>query len=264
MENINDSTPPGPDSLSVTELLDYQHPELQRLIAGRGWEKLPEYERIGAIYEFVRNEIAFGYNVTDNLRASQVLADGLGQCNTKATLLMALLRATDISCRFHGFTINKHLQKGAITGLAYLLAPRSIIHSWVEVWHQNRWVNLEGFILDHDYLLALQQRFPGERAFCGYGAAVRNLADPPVSWRGTDTYIQSEGINKDLGIYDNPDDFYREHGTNTSGWKQWVFSKVVRHQMNRNVARVRAGRHAGTPTPPPGCQGVVWGHRPSR
>lgn len=264
MENVNDRTAPGPNSLSVTELLDYRHPELQRLIAGRGWEKLPEYERIGAIYDFVRNDIAFGYNVTDDLRASQVLADGLGQCNTKATLLMALLRATGISCRFHGFTIDKRLQKGAITGLAYLLAPRSIIHSWVEVWHQHRWVNLEGFILDQDYLRALQRRFPGERAFCGYGAAVRNLADPPVSWRGTDTYIQSEGINKDLGIHDNPDDFYREHGTNVSGWKQWVFSNIVRHQMNRNVARVRASRQAGTPTPPPECQGVARGHRPSR
>lgn len=36
-----------------------------------------------------------------------------------------------------------------------------------------------------------------------------NLADSPVSWRGTDTYIQSEGINQDLGVYENPDDFYR-------------------------------------------------------
>lgn len=242
MANSNNSQTPVPGALLATDLLDYQHPSLQLLIAERGWDKLPEYERIGAIYDFVRNDIAFGYNVTDNLRASQVLADGLGQCNTKATLLMALLRATGISCRFHGFTIDKRLQKGAITGLGYLLAPRSIIHSWVEVWHQGRWINLEGFILDQDYLGALQQQFPGERAFCGYGAAVRNLADPPVSWRGTDTYIQSEGINRDLGVYENPDDFYREHGTNVSGWRQWVFIHVIRHQMNRNVTRVRASR----------------------
>ncbi len=243
--------------LSATELLDYQHPSLQRLVVERGWADLPEYERIGAIYDFVRNEIAFGYNVSDDLRASQVLADGLGQCNTKASLLMALLRAAKISCRFHGFTIDKRLQKGAITGLGYLLAPRSIIHSWVEVWFQERWVNLEGFILDTDYLIALQQLFPGERAFCGYGAAVRNLANPPVSWRGTDTYIQSEGINSDLGVYDSPDDFYRKHGTNVSGWKKWFFTRVIRHQMNRNVARVRASLQPDATGLSPGRQEVA-------
>ena len=107
-----------------------------------------EKERIGAIYDFVRNEVAFGYNLADDLPASQVLADGIGQCNTKGTLFMALLRAAGVPCRFHGFTIDKALQKGAITGVAYALAPRDIIHSWVEVWFDGRWVELEGFILD--------------------------------------------------------------------------------------------------------------------
>jgi hypothetical protein len=45
---------------------------------------------------------------------------------------MALLRAVGVPCRFHGFTIDKALQKGAITGVAYQLAPRNIIHSWAD------------------------------------------------------------------------------------------------------------------------------------
>lgn len=162
--------------LAATPLLDYQHPDLQALVAARGWLKLDEYQRIGAVYDFVRNEITFGYNTGDELPASQVLADGLGQCNTKGTLLMALLRAVGVPCRFHGFTIDKALQKGAITGVAYLLAPASIIHSWVEVYFNGRWVNLEGFILDNAYLSRLQQRFAGATSFCGYGVATPDLA----------------------------------------------------------------------------------------
>lgn len=107
-----------------TALLDFTHPAIEGLVAARGWGALSEYERIGAVYDFVRDEIAFGYNESDDLPASRVLADGIGQCNTKGTLLMALLRAVGIPCRFHGFTIDKALQKGAITGVAYLLAPR--------------------------------------------------------------------------------------------------------------------------------------------
>lgn len=229
--------------LQPTTLLDHGNPALRRLIDQRGWASLPIHQRIGAIYDFVRNEIAFGYNESDDLTASQVLADGMGQCNTKATLLMALLRGVGVPCRFHGFTIDRALQKGAITGLAFWLAPRSIIHSWVEVWYQNHWVNLEGFILDSDYLTALQRRFADHRGpFRGYGAATADLRRPAVEWRGTDTYIQKDGINHDFGIFDSPDDFYARHGVNLAGPKRWVYRRLVRHWMNRNVARIRASR----------------------
>ena len=51
---------------------------------------------------------------------------------------MSLLRAVGIPCRIHGFMIDKILQKGAITGMAYKLSPKEILHSWVEVFYENR------------------------------------------------------------------------------------------------------------------------------
>jgi hypothetical protein len=228
--------------LRNTPLLDTQHPDIERLVAERRWRALPMRERIGAVYAFVRDEIAFGYNEADDLPASRVLADGHGQCNTKGTLLMALLRSVGVPCRFHGFTIDKALQKGAITGIAYVLAPRRIIHSWVEVWFEGRWVCLEGFILDAQYLRSLQRRFPGARRFCGFGAATRDLSAPDVEWRGQDTFIQKEGIVDDFGIFDDPDAFYALHGANLRGPKRWLFVHAIRRWMNDNVARVRAGQ----------------------
>lgn len=228
--------------LKATPLLDIQHPAIEALVTERGWRALAPYDRIGAVYDFVRNEIAFGYNEGDELPASRVLADGIGQCNTKSTLLMALLRAVGVPCRFHGFTIDKALQKGAITGLAYALAPQRIIHSWVEVWHQDRWIALEGFILDAPYLASLQRPFPQARAFCGFGAATPDLSAPGVEWRGQDTYIQREGIVDDFGVFDDPDAFYARHGSNLGGLKRWLFKHVMRHGMNANVRRVRTGR----------------------
>ena len=231
-----------PRLLQPTRLLDFTHPAIETLVHKRGWRELPVHERIGAVYDFVRNEIAFGYNEGDELPASAVLADGIGQCNTKGTLLMALLRAVGIPCRFHGFTIDKPLQKGAITGLAYRLAPQRIIHSWVEVAYDDRWVNLEGFILDAPYLASLQRRFPDRKRFCGYGAATPDLSAPAVEWRGQDTYIQKDGIADDFGIFDSPDAFYARHGSNLSGLKRWLYERVIRHAMNRNVARIRASK----------------------
>ncbi len=155
---------------------------------------------------------------------------------------MALLRACGVPCRFHGFTIDKSLQKGAIAGIAYALAPRSIIHSWVEVQVDARWVNLEGFILDRPYLESVQRRFPDVQGpFCGYAIATPDLQNPPVQWKGEDTYIQKEGINRDYGVFDSPDQFYERHGANLGGVKRVLFQSVVRKWMNRNVSRIRSG-----------------------
>lgn len=228
--------------LKETRLLDFSHPSLVELTRTRGWESLPEYQRIARIYDFVQNEIAFGYNEADDIPASHVYRDGYGQCNTKGTLLMALLRMGGIPCRFHAFTIDKRLQKGAISGPAYNLAPRNIVHSWVEVWFENKWINLEGFILDRPYLTSIQDRFSAiDGAFCGYAVATSSLRNPPIEWKGTDTYIQKNGINHDYGIFDDPDAFYERHGANLSGIRRFLFRHVVRKSMNSNVSRIRRG-----------------------
>ena len=157
--------------LQATALLDYRHPSVADVVERRGWRQLPERARIGAIHDFVRDEIAFGYNVDDRLSASRVLADGYGQCNTKTILLMALLRASGIACRFHGATIHKRLQKGVVNGLLYWLAPPSIIHTWAEVLFEGRWLALEGVILDRTYLDGPRATDPEpRRGFLGYGA----------------------------------------------------------------------------------------------
>lgn len=75
--------------------------------------------------------------------------------------------------------------------------------------------------------------------FCGYGVATPDLHTPPVDWRGTSTYIQNEGINRDFGVFDTPDEFYRRYGVNLSGIKQWLFQHVFRHWMNRTVRNIR-------------------------
>ena len=224
-----------------TRLLDYGHPSIQALLRAHGWTTGDGNARIAAIYTFVRDEIPFGYNASDDLPASAVLADGYGQCNTKTTLLMALLRAAGIPTRFHGATIHKRLQRGVVRGLFYRLAPVSIVHSWAEVRFDGRWVALEGVILDQAYLDGLRTRFPERTgAFLGYGVGTDNLADPPVVWCGTDTAIQATGINADHGTFDDPDAFYRRHGANLSGLRAVLYRQWVRHAMNRRVRTFRA------------------------
>ncbi len=47
--------------LGVSPLLDFDGDAIANLIRERGWLSLDEFHRIGAAYDYVRNEIVFGY-----------------------------------------------------------------------------------------------------------------------------------------------------------------------------------------------------------
>lgn len=224
----------------ATKMLDYENERIQSLIQQKGWKKLPEFECIQSIYNYIRDDILFGYNVDDNIPASKVLRDGYGQCNTKGTLFMALLRACNIPCRVHGFTIDKELQKGAMTGFVYKNAPQNVFHSWVEVYFEENWYELEAFIIDKSYLSNLQKINSNcTGAFCGYGVAVTDFMNPTIEFERNNTYIQSEGINQDFGVYDNPDALLKEHHQELSRIKAFAYRHLGRHLMNRNVKKIR-------------------------
>ena len=226
--------------LKETQLLDFSHPSIANMPQWEQWNSLQEKDRAGAIYDFVRNDIAFGYNRSDDIKASAVLADGYGQCNTKGTLLMALLRKAGIPCRLHGFTIHKKLQAGAIPAFLQRIAPKEIIHSWVETLIDGKWLKLEGFILDQTYLNAVQKRFSHiDGPFSGYAIATGNLQNPKVEWNGENTFIQADGIDEDYGLFDSPDAFYRQKGVNLSGIKSVLYKNLLRHWINKNVESIR-------------------------
>jgi Transglutaminase-like superfamily len=235
MESVNR------EYLVSTPMLDFNDPNIKNLIEEYAWDKLSAYDAIGAIYSFVRDDIKFGYNADDRLSASRVLRDGYGQCNTKGTLLMALLRAVGIPTRIHGFTIFNELQLGAIPKYLFSIAPDRILHSWVEVYLDGRWINLEGYIIDRPYLEKVQSSFSDQcEQFSGYGIATPCLKNPPIEWNGEDTYIQKEGIADDFGVYSHPDEFYALKGSNLSGVKKLFFRYIMRHLMNYNVNRIRS------------------------
>lgn len=227
--------------LQATELVDYHHPSIQAIIADRNWRNLNDYEKIHQIYEYVRNDITFGYNRADNIPASEVLKDGYGQCNTKSILLMALLRGSGVPCRIHGFYIDKKMQKGALTGIAYLFAPRKIVHAWTEVRFNGEWQALEGVIIDDAYLHQVTPNLCSVNGgFIGYGIAVPDRNEINLCWQGASTYVQSFSITDDMGYYDNPDDFFARHNNMTGFIKSRLFNRL-RHKINARLQHIRDG-----------------------
>lgn len=176
--------------LKETPMLDFSNQSIQKLIETKHWKEQNEFDRLKSIYNFVRDDIEFGYNSDDSIPTSKVLKDGYGQCNTKGTSFIALLRGCEIPCRVHGFMIDKKFQ------------------------------NCVGY-------------------FCGYGVAVKDFQHPIIDFNRNNTYIQSEGIKQDFGVYDSPDELLRNHHQDISAIKTFAYRYLGRHLMNLKVREIR-------------------------
>ena len=226
--------------LKETQMLNYNADSIQKLVEARGWKQLDEFERIGAVYDYVRNEILFGYNSSDLLTAEEVLKDGYGQCNTKGTLLMALFRAVGIPCRLHGSEVSKYFQEGATSGLISKLAPESVVHTWVEVSYQNKWIALEGVITDEAYVQGVKKKCREHIGdFKGYAISVPDLKTLDLNWNGEDLFVQNTSVVEDYGVFDSPDDFFKEHKQTWNKVKNFAYVHYGRKVMNRNVSGIR-------------------------
>jgi transglutaminase-like putative cysteine protease len=226
--------------LEETKMLNYQSTGIQKLIKERHWKELNNYEKIKAIYGYVQNEILFGYNREDTLTAEQVIMDGYGQCNTKATLLMALLRGVGIPCRIHGFEVSKDFQRGVITGLIAALAPDRIIHTWAEVYYKGQWLALEGVITDNQYLEAVKTQYSHIQGnFMEYAIATNDFQNLSINWNENSTYVQSAAVVSDLGVFPTPDKFFEQYTQHWCKIKNFMYVYFGRKIMNYNVGKMR-------------------------
>jgi transglutaminase-like putative cysteine protease len=229
--------------LQSSPLLDYESEAIVALVAQRGWAHISSItDRIEAIYTMVRDEIPYGYTAHFKIPGSEVLTLGMGNCLTKTTLLMTLLRAAGVPCRMEAATVGRILHRGLLKGVAIKLSPRSLFHSWVSVYYRDRWVELGGHIVDRPYLLKLQARYPDYMgSFYGYGIATLNFRNPPIKWEGEETSIQDKAIRGELGSFPGPDSFFAAHPE--AERRTWTlgYKLVLRPTLNKSIRRVREG-----------------------
>jgi len=225
--------------LKETAMLNYRSKEIMRLIDAHKWNDLNEFDKIGEVYDYVQNNILLGYNKYDNLTAAQVLADGIGQCNTKATLLMALLRAVGIPCRL-GTKVTKVFQRSLMPKIMAKLAPPLIVHTWAEVYFNGEWLSLEGVITDKKYISGLKSMFPNFKGkFFDYAVAVQDFSNLQIDWNGINTTVQQQAVIEDLGVFDSPDDFFAAYRQEYRGLKKFMYENIGRKIITKAVAKIR-------------------------
>jgi len=237
------------DYLAPSPILDYESSLIQGVLSDLKKAGGIIEQRI-ASYLFVRDRILFGYNPDrDSIPASKVLLDGIGHCNTKSTLLGALLRGLGVPCRFHFFWIDKKVQQGIFPKHIYEHHIKDgVLHTWVEAFTGERWATLEGVILDQKYLDSARKLFPETKKFEGWSISCPDLSAANTDWDGeNDTFIQKDSIVKDFGIFNTPDDYYERHGDNLSNMnpvKRFIYRYLISKMLTRRAEKFRLGKEA--------------------
>jgi transglutaminase-like putative cysteine protease len=179
-------------------------------------EATTERTKAVALHDYVRDRIKFGFNKHfDAGNVDYILACGVGHCNPKTRLMVALFQAAGLESAQHFVVIPKDILKGAIPASRYWMIPAELSHSYTEVLVDGTWCSIDSYLVDTPLLRGAQARLAAEGRTLGYGAR----ADSTNVWDGQSNafsqfdqgmMIEDHGRVQDLESYFRSEK-YRNH-----------------------------------------------------
>lgn len=229
----------------MQNLADESHPLVIKTAARLANNTKTDREKLERIFLFVRDEIPFGFPAKGDLvAASETIETGIGQCNTKATLFLALCKACEIPARIHFSLISKEIQKGFFTGIAYWLMPKYISHSWIEVHIEGAWRRIDSFINDMDLHKAAELELARRDWATGFSLALSEGSVSAVLSIDKEAFSQMAAVTEDHGTWDEPANYYSsEHYQNRPGFIKLLVYRLVIGRINNRVKRIRNSFH---------------------
>jgi len=191
--------------LQETKHLNFTHHKIASSLTRCVKPSMTNTQKAIAIHDFVRDEIKFGFSRNFwNETASNVLTNKIGFCNNKSTLFVAMLRAAKIPARIRVFALSKDVLKNILDpGTKY------VDHSIVEVFLNDKWIQVDSHIVDTKLSESAQKKLPREIKL-GYGIRQNSCR----VWDGkSDCFSQLDKlfIKEDFGIFNDIGEFYKSN-----------------------------------------------------
>ena len=221
--------------LGSTPLLDLNDPKLRiRVLRITQLARSPTQKAV-LIHNFIKS-LPFGcVPVTVNTPSGTVLRDGQGDCHTKGTLFVAMLRLVGIPSRLRFVALSSEFMSGIIS-----LPGLAITHAITEVFLLGKWLQVDTYVTDEALEARALERLKETGKTLGFGihAKAQRSWSGEASAYGQYTYVDTASLpDQDLGVAHDPEHFYRNK-TDTrisSGWlsrfKWMLASKVINYRV---------------------------------
>ena len=225
----------------IPELANHDHPLVQetakKLIAGK---KTP-LNKLENIFYYVRDTIKFGYPANiDLVKASETIKLGMGQCNTKTALFLALCKKAGIPARIHFSLIKKEIQKGLFKGIFYKLLPPLISHSWIEVRINEKWTRIDSYINDEAFYQAGKIELKNMDRDTEYSIANSSGKASSAFNTNEECFVQMDAVVDDHGVWDEPADYYAtDKYKNRPNIIKLFLYKLIINRVNKRVEKIR-------------------------
>ena len=227
--------------LGSTQLLDLDDPKL-RIQALRITQLASSAtQKAVFIHDFVKS-LPFGCVAAfDHVPAAAVLRAGRGDCHTKGTLFVALLRAAGVPARLRFVSLSSKFLAGIID-----VTQESITHAVGEVYLSGRWVQTDTYVADEQFEMRACGKLVERGLRLGLGIHVH--ADR--YWSGhKDSHAQYSGKDpsslplEDLGVAHDPKYFYSDGSKQERqlGWTKRLKWLLVATVVNHRVGKIRVG-----------------------
>jgi transglutaminase-like putative cysteine protease len=201
------------DWLGETDYINHSHRAIRRVVQTVGAEAADTRDLACRLHVFVSEQIKFGFSQGFwEQSAADVLARGIGYCNTKSTLFTALLRAAGVPARQVFVDIDARVLSGLLDpGTPY------VDHSYVEAFINGAWVASDAYIVDPGLFDAAKAKLDAGGDALGFGIH----RDGSTAWDGAAAAFSQYPMTaaappgtRVWGIFADVGDFYaRADGT---------------------------------------------------
>ena len=225
--------------LSTSALLDLNDPKLRIQAISLTQLADTDTQKVVAIHRFIK-AIPFGRAASfDYVSAGDVLRSRQGDCHTKGTLFVALMRCVGLPARLRFVTMPSTFLRGIIS-----LPNANMVHAIGEVYLGERWVQMDTYVADKMLEVKAAQLLVQQGLVARYGIHL----DGAREWDALhDAYGQSALSDpsslplQDWGVAHDPEQFYAA-ATDPSlkmGWTTRVKWMLAAGLVNRRTQWVR-------------------------
>jgi hypothetical protein len=227
---------------SIQRLSDCDHPAIRDKAYELISNKITPLDRLESIFYFVRDGIQFGFPpVWNEVKASETLSYGVGYCNTKISLFLALCQNCGLPARVHFGLLDMRCMRGVFPSYIFPFLPKAGGHAWVDVQLDGQWRSMDSYIADKAFYDGAVKRLKASGLSYGYGVAPQNGKTSCEFNFGEKGYIFMGGIVEDHGVWEDAADYYASKKYVGLSPVQKLMYPLLAKSTNRNVERIRAG-----------------------